>query len=533
MAKKLIFLLATIGLLVNVSGCTSNKSQDDAQVVENADVDKIDSEDAKTIADSGAATTTPDGTDPSLQAALGETPSTSVTPDGTTLATNDALALDTTPPPSDVAATETVATPGATDLAAAPTLDENSLKTDVPPPATTPDVMASTPPVENTAPTPMATDTAPTVAANDTPTEQSAATEVTAPVMHKPKVAKSSSLKKISQAVPYQHGNGWVNTVYIARPGETLKQISQTIFSADKTKDLKKIAENSYLKSRSVKPGDKIYYVSPNRPDDSTKTILYYEDMGMVPETYVAQKGDKLKKVAKKILGYDKAWIEMWTANSIDSQTSLNEGDTLRYWRSASSISTVAQHTDKDQAHLIDQSSAAAMGMGQEKPKEMAHNGMNPDMNAAPPQPGMEAHPNMQAANTPPPAADNSLPPPPPPAEMAPPPPPPDAGATGQVAANTPPPAPDNGLPPPPPPPAEMAPPPPPSMDAAGPVKPHKKKSTGDEEAAGGLDNDTLISLGAVGVLTAALAFVLIRRKKKKAAELAAASEPMEHHVGT
>ena len=37
----------------------------------------------------------------------------------------------------------------------------------------------------------------------------------------------------------------------------------------------------------------------------TVKTITYYEDMGMVPETYVAKKGESLRKVSKKLLGYD------------------------------------------------------------------------------------------------------------------------------------------------------------------------------------------------------------------------------------
>lgn len=510
MAKKLILLLATIGLITNISGCTSNSSQDDTKAVENADVDKIELENGATT-DATADATTSDSTDPSLQAALGEAPATTVTQDGTTLAGNDALALDTTTPPSsDVASTESVTT--TPDIAAAPTVDESSLS-----PSPTPTDVASTPaPLIDTNPVASATDLA--VTPSPMATDSSSSMDVAAPVEKKPKSA-GSVLKKIMATAPYQTDKGWVNTVYVARPGETLKEISQKIFSADKSKELKKIAENSYLKSRSVKPGDKIYYISPNRSDDSSKTLLYYEDMGMIPESYVAKKGDKLKKVAKEILGYDKAWVELWTSNPIESQSTLKEGDTLKYWRSAASINTMAQNNDSNQgaSHLIDQAQATNMGL-------------NPESHAAPP--------TQVAANTPPPAEMA----PPPPADMnsLPPPPNPNAAATAN-----PPPADMNSLPPPPPPPAEMAapPPPPPPAEIAPPppvepvavAKHPKKKSSDHEEEApvGGLDNDTMISLGAVGVLTAALAFVLIRRKKKKAAEMAAASEPMEHNVGT
>lgn len=512
MAKKLILLLATIGLIANISGCTSNSSQDDTKAVENADVDKIELENSVTT-EATADAVTLDSTDPSLQAALGEAPATTVTQDGTTLAGNDALALDTTTPPSsDVASTESVTT--SPDMAAAPAIDESSLSQ-----SPTPTDIASTPaPLIDTNPVASATDLA--VTPSPMATDSSSSMDVAAPVEKKPKSA-GSVLKKIMATAPYQTDKGWVNTVYVARPGETLKEISQKIFSADKSKELKKIAENSYLKSRSVKPGDKIYYISPNRSDDSSKTLLYYEDMGMIPESYVAKKGDKLKKVAKEILGYDKAWVELWTSNSIESQSTLKEGDTLKYWRSAASINTMAQNNDLSQGapHLIDQAQAANMGL-------------NPESQAAPP--------TQVAANTPPPA--EMAPPPPPPTDMnSLPPPPPDSNAAATAnppppdmnSLPPPPPAAEMAVPPPPPPPAEMAPPPP--VEPVAVAKHPKKKSSDHEEEApvGGLDNDTMISLGAVGVLTAALAFVLIRRKKKKAAEMAAASEPMEHNVGT
>ena len=92
----------------------------------------------------------------------------------------------------------------------------------------------------------------------------------------------------------------WITT--LSNPEEKLKEISLKIYGADKTKEMKKI--NSFLAARSPKGGDKIYYVSPNRPTDSIKTLSFYEDTGMIAETYVAKKGDNLKKIAKNLLGY-------------------------------------------------------------------------------------------------------------------------------------------------------------------------------------------------------------------------------------
>ena len=86
-------------------------------------------------------------------------------------------------------------------------------------------------------------------------------------------------------------------------------------------------------------------------------------------------------------------------------------------------------------------------------------------------------------------------------------------------------------MPPPPPPTTDMAPPPPPPMDASMPTaKPKNIEEHTGEGGIGGLDNDTMMSLGVVGILTALLAFVLIRRKKKKATEF---SMHDETNVGT
>lgn len=521
MIKKLIFLLATVGLVANISGCTSKSAQDETEIVENADVDKIDAESSALTDGSAAAPATDDA---SLQAALGETPATP--PVDTSTAQLDAP-TEAPAPATDLALTEPVNT--SPDIAAAPTLDETSLN-DIPPP-TDPSVMAmndtpaitETPLVSNDT---AATETAPLVetpvvadnSATETPTS-TYATEAS-PLAESTAAAKpaGSALKKVAMTTPYQHGNGWVNTVYVARPGEKLKQISKTIFGSDKSKELKGIAENSYLKSRSVKAGDKIYYVSPNRPEDSAKMLLFYEDTGMVPETYTAKAGDRLKKVSKKLLGYDKAWVEMWTSNAVESKDKLAEGEVLKYWKSASSITpavtttTLAQNapnSDTGSANLVDSTQMPT------------------------PPPVESVAPSQQVAQNTPPPDMNSLPPPPPP--DAPMPPPPDLNGAATAGEAPPPPPPDMNAAPPPPP--DMAPPPPGGDHAAAPADHGGKKfnpNAGEEEPAattfGGLDQDTMMSLGALAVLVIALAFVLIsRNKKKRAAEQAMT----EHNVGT
>lgn len=510
--KKLLLVLAALGLMAQFSACTANKAQDDAEFVENADVEKIEAEepaldDGSSQALNGTSPEQSLSTDSSLEAALGEAPA-----DAT--ASNENLSLDSAPQD-----------PPPTDIAAAPTLDENSLEappSDVPaePPADSlaasdlppqdmslddPNALAPTNDLsaamnETPAAKPQDTAMAPPPAATTEAPIEATPTQPLADVKPTTGSAGTTSLKKVSDATPYAFGDGFVNTIYIARPKEKLKDISMTIYGSDKTKELKKI--NSFLKARAPRAGDKIAYVSPNRPTDSAKTITYYEDTGMIPETYVAQKGDNLRKVAKKLLGYDNAWKEVWSTNAIESKTKLAEGETFKYWKSPASITPPTMATN-------------------EKTPESAVNNIVQN-NPAPP---------AEMAPPPQPPA-NELPPPPPQADLPPPP-------TDAMAANTTPPPPptdpalDAAMPPPPPPPddsqfAQTPPPPPPEE------KPAKAPAMEDgEEVAAEGSNDMMTMLGIGVLLFGALAFVLVKRKKAQANRSSGNDVQMGEGLGT
>ena len=500
--KKIVLLFALFGFAFQTTSCKSKKAQDDTQIVENADVEKIEAEDAALLSTEDTDTNV-GPVDDSLQAALGETSNQAATDP----------ALTTT----DAAVTET--TTSAPEVAAAPTLDENSLN-NVPAPETAMNSAVTEMPVASEVSTAqVTTDTTISetplidpIATSSVTASDAATIETTEAVSTKPASA-SSILRKIAETTPYQHGEGWVNTVYIARPKEKLAGISQKIYGMDKTKELKKI--NSFLAGgKSVKGGDKIYYISPNRPSDSMKTLSFYEDTGMVAETYVAKNGDNLKKISKNLLGYADAYKEVWTTNSIASNAKasevvLNEGETLRYWAANSSITpttTIASNSlPTGGAQVIESTS-------QLPSQPLAQN-------AAPPQ-------EPQAELPPPPMPEANQMPTPPAADQA-------------LAQNTNPPQ-QTELPPPPPP-TDMAPvdaaaltPPPSEEIATAPEAPGKKVVTPnmeEEQATEGMNSDATMMLGGVVVLCALLAFALIRRnKKKKEVEMASMSET---NVGT
>lgn len=263
-----------------------------------------------------------------------------------------------------------------------------------------------------------------------------------------------------------------VNTVYFARPGDTLKSISQKIYG-DETheKELKKI--NMTLKSRSVRVGDKVYYNSPNRPEDSTKLMTYFEDKGITPQVYTAKEGDKVKTVSKELLGFDSAWKEVWGSNSFDSKKTLEPGTEIKYWKEDTAPTVLASTETPPTPDVVPPP---------------------PDTSMPPPPPDM--------GSTPPPPPDVAVTPPPPPPDMTMPPPPPD------ISMNPPPPPPD--MAPPPPPDMGSTPPPPPDMNSPATTAP-----AGSDEMIAGMDQETIMIVG-IGAAALLLAVIFIVKRKNR-----------------
>ncbi len=335
---------------------------------------------------------------------------------------------------------------------------------DAPPPETpAADVPADLPPDSSTTTDITKTDAAPSDAASEAP-----------PETPKP-VAK---LRKID-TTPRKENKALLNAVYLARPGDTWDALPGKILGAKAEQNLKKL--NPFIAKRELKPGDKVYYNSPQRPDDSTKVLTYYEDAGVAPEIYVSKPGDNIRKVSEEVLGFKDAWKEVWSTNAaIESKDVVPAGTEIRYWKNSP---------------------------------------------AAPSQ-------DLAQAPPPPPEAAGNMPPPPPGPGDAPPPDlnqtPPAAGTTSDMASQ--PPADAAPPPPPPPPPEELAaappPPPPPPPPVAAP-----KKAEGEGATIGGLDEDTLMSLGGVAlVAVAGVMLVVIQKKKRRKAEEAAVFG--DTHVG-
>ncbi|MFZ4405445.1 MAG: hypothetical protein ACOYOK_15210 [Pseudobdellovibrionaceae bacterium] len=450
--KKIILLLAAIGFSLQLTGCTSKESKDDAESAEIVDESGSLEEPSDKPADASAdlatdGTTSAELSEDNLDAPIVEEPANDpvfaeAPKEETPSEAPPAVAKAEEPPAPPISADPLMAAPGE-GMPADPLASGNT--TEITPPA-------------------FATEPSDTTANVDSPSK--------------------ASLQKVA-ATPWKSGKVWVNAVYFAKPSESLESISKEIYgNTDKVTELGKI--NPRYVSGKLRAGDKVYYNSPKRPDDSQSVLTYYEDKGIAPEIYVAKSGDNLKKVSKELLGYDGAWKEVWSSNQVESKSELSDGTEIRYWKVAASEVSVPSTSEAEVSN--------------------------------PQQPVAEAPPAMDASLPPPPMAANELPPPPPAME------------------ELPPPAMDASLPPPPVA-ANELPPPPPAMEephndqkskAASGMTEEATASTGEESP---LDDTTTTALAGVVLLAAGAGLIVVVRKRRKQKEFEQAIQDTQ--VGT
>ncbi len=309
-------------------------------------------------------------------------------------------------------------------------------------------------------------------------------------------------LMKVKDSAFTGPGGATLNRVYIARPKDTTKSISQKVYGAPShTKEL--VKWNPVLK-RGVRSGDKVYYSSAANPSDG-KMMNYYEEAGVSPMTYVSKDGDNLRTVSKSLLGFNDAWKEVWVTNpSVESKGKIPAGLTLSYWPASGTaapvqtMATTAPPADTAQPNLPSTLPDAAPQV-----PPQASNVIPPAATTQPP-----SDPFNQL---PPSGADPLAPPPPNDAVAnavgAPPVPPVAAGTMAVTDPLAPPTAQNPAVPP------VVK---PPSLS-----KPKKAPATVAADD-GGMDSDTQLALGAGGILlvAAAILFVVIKKNRSKRMDL-------------
>ena len=152
-------------------------------------------------------------------------------------------------------------------------------------------------------------------------------------------------VKKI-QTTSFRKGGVLANSVYLARPQDTLGSVAEKIYGESSKKKLL-LTLNPHFQGKTLKVGDKVYYNSPMRPTDSSRVLTYYEELGLSPQSYISKSGDNIRVLSKEFLGDSGSWKEVWAYNlQIESKGELPAGSTLRYWdRSAHKMSLYERTT--------------------------------------------------------------------------------------------------------------------------------------------------------------------------------------------
>ncbi len=291
------------------------------------------------------------------------------------------------------------------------------------------------------------------------------------------------SVKKMKPAA-YAMAGANINRLYIARPGDNMRSIAQKVYGEDRSKDLYKY--NPHFVGKSLKVGDKVYYESATNKNDPTM-MTFYEENGVSPQYYTSDDDDNIRTVAKKLLGHERSWMEIYATNAnLESKGRLPAGLQLRYWPGDVSA-PLAQNNSK----------MFSPPPAEVTPTEESFEGMN-DMSAADmgeaqevaqlddPQAFGESETDVGAADAGMGGDDFS--------------PPPTSGTVGQVE-----------------PPQPVAPPPPPAPRAMQPpLPPQPSFSAQDPMAALGDDSTVMGALGVLLILAAVIMFIFIRRSRAK-----------------
>ncbi len=528
MTRKILITLLAVSMSAHFSACSSNSSKDDASVAQSND---------ETFAEEGEG----DFADDSAKKTASATEATDAPADnaGESVAATDAkpedgagdLALDDQAAAKNTAenAETSTTTIETTETADAKPADELSLDD----PGALPDEVASkaTPPVENITDNPAAPSDAGVFeqskeVANSTPPAPEPVSEPviadTSPAQSSynepaaaPKQTVFAPLLKVKESAFTAPGGETLNRVYLARPKDTAKSMSQKLYGD--AAHAKQLAKWNPVLKRGVRAGDKVYYSSAANPSD-THMMNFYEEAGIAPQSYVSKDGDNLRTVSKDLLGFKDAWKEVWSTNaSVESKGKIPSGLEIKYWPetgTAAPVQALASTTapPADTGAALPSTLPDAAPTAPSSPQASAQASAQGTAEMPPNDPFASAPPQVQpaagqAAGQA--VADNGAGPdplaPPPPVDMAPPTAPVAAAAAGTVAADP------------------MAPPAPAAQVAAKPPlapKPAKKVVTTTVTQDNSDDTTMALGVGGVLLLAAAALFIFIRKNRAKRMDL-------------
>lgn len=137
---------------------------------------------------------------------------------------------------------------------------------------------------------------------------------------------------KKMQTVPYSKNGVLVNAIYFVRSGDSLADIGSKIYGNGSAVDFRIV--NPHLRPGALKVGQKVYYNSPNRSQDRSRLLTYYEDVRMPAQTYSASAGENIRKISENLLGHPRSWMEVWASNQqVQEKWALEAPQQIRYWQ--------------------------------------------------------------------------------------------------------------------------------------------------------------------------------------------------------
>lgn len=152
-------------------------------------------------------------------------------------------------------------------------------------------------------------------------------------------------VQKMASA-PFNRAGILLNSLYIVRPGDTINSIKEKIYGSGSSANLVQL--NPSLKPNNLKVGEKVYYNSPNRPNDSSRMMYYYDDVGMQAQYYEIQSGQSIRKVAQDLLGHPRSWMEVWATNpDVESKWTVSRSHNLRYFPEGGAAAPVLARNDQ------------------------------------------------------------------------------------------------------------------------------------------------------------------------------------------
>ncbi len=172
------------------------------------------------------------------------------------------------------------------------------------------------------------------------------------------KVQSWIPVKKMREE-PFRQNDILLNALYIVREGETFKSIGEKIYGKGSVTNLAKL--NPFLNSKRLKVGEKVYYNSPNRPNDESKLLFYYDDIGRVPQYRQANEGENIRTIATQLLGHPRSWMEIWATNmEVVSKDILERPYRIKYFAKnnvqsmVQDMPEIGQPTSNEEANLGD-----------------------------------------------------------------------------------------------------------------------------------------------------------------------------------